>query len=267
MYFIHSNEYAYLWIGSKSETHEREIGLELAKRIVQHNVRTALSIVPVQELSDAPATFYQLFDTLRTKYATPITRVPRIFSLGTFSIEENDSLTQDDLYDNGFGACLVDNGEAVLVWIGRSVADALRRKALKLADDYAKFVKKSAFIVQPGREPIEFTAHFRAWSRIMTRTASRTVTSAMTRKASAKIAVPSGADFVTPVSSVLKAYETQTYSYEELLRSIPEGVDAGKLETYLSEREFFEVFEMTLKEYQKLPTWKQAQLKQAVYLY
>jgi hypothetical protein len=79
--------------------------------------------------------------------------------------------------------------------------------------------------------------------------------------------VPSGAEYMTPLSEALKVYQAKTYAYEELLRGIPEGVDGGKLETYLSENEFFEVFEMTRKEFIKLPSWKQAQLKKTVYLY
>lgn len=40
------------------------------------------------------------------------------------------------------------------------------------------------------------------------------------------------------------------------------GLDAGKLEDYLEEREFLKVFGMFIADFYKLPAWKQKQAKQ-----
>jgi hypothetical protein len=43
-----------------------------------------------------------------------------------------------------------------------------------------------------------------------------------------------------------------------------DGLDAGKLEDFLEEREFLKGFGMFIAEFYKLPSWKQKQLKQKV---
>jgi hypothetical protein len=43
-----------------------------------------------------------------------------------------------------------------------------------------------------------------------------------------------------------------------------DGLDAGKLEDFLEEREFLKGFGMFIADFYKLPSWKQKQLKQKV---
>ena len=58
------------------------------------------------------------------------------------------------------------------------------------------------------------------------------------------------------------------YSYDELLADpLPEGVDSTRLETYLSDEDFFQLFKMTQDEFAKLKKWNQDQLKKDVQLY
>lgn len=55
-----------------------------------------------------------------------------------------------------------------------------------------------------------------------------------------------------------------SYSYEVLAQpahSLPAGLDKTKRERYLSNEEFFLVFDMERTEFESLPRWKQVQLK------
>jgi len=66
---------------------------------------------------------------------------------------------------------------------------------------------------------------------------------------------------LTSVRKELEKYNTK-YSYEDLVaKKFPPGIDTTKLETYLMDDEFEQVFGMDRTEFSKLPLWKQQKLK------
>ena len=57
-------------------------------------------------------------------------------------------------------------------------------------------------------------------------------------------------------------YERTQFSLATLKeRPLPEGVDAARLETYLSDEEFKKVFKMDKDQFSKLTGWKQTKAK------
>lgn len=65
-----------------------------------------------------------------------------------------------------------------------------------------------------------------------------------------------------PVEKKLAVLTRSTYPLAELIeRPLPEGVDPTHLEMYLSEDDFVSSFEMTKDEFNRLPIWKQTDLK------
>lgn len=64
----------------------------------------------------------------------------------------------------------------------------------------------------------------------------------------------------TPLVFAYKDLKTTNYK-------LPRGADKTKLETYLTDDEFSEVFKMTRDEFYKLPTWKQGFKKKEVLLF
>jgi hypothetical protein len=69
-------------------------------------------------------------------------------------------------------------------------------------------------------------------------------------------------------SDKLKEYTISTYSYAKLIsKPRPYGIDSSRMETYLSDDEFEEVFNMKREEFNKLKKWTQDKLKRAAYLY
>ncbi|KAI6660891.1 hypothetical protein LOD99_13615 [Oopsacas minuta] len=67
---------------------------------------------------------------------------------------------------------------------------------------------------------------------------------------------------------LLATYTRTRYTYEELTRRpLPEGVDPGKLEMYLSEQEFESIFNMKKIEFGKMQSWKQKLLREQYKLY
>jgi len=68
----------------------------------------------------------------------------------------------------------------------------------------------------------------------------------------------------TPVIAIPKtnsSSELRTFTLVELQKR-PPGLDFNHLERYLSPREFYQVFGITLQEFSKFPKWKQSRLKQ-----
>lgn len=101
------------------------------------------------------------------------------------------------------------------------------------------------FVTYAGKEPCAWTAQFETWKP-----------------------APSASVTETPVMDVLQLYLPKTYPYEELLKDpLPAGVDQTRLESYLNEAEFQEVFGMDLAAFMKLPQWKAEQLKQTAKLF
>jgi len=71
-----------------------------------------------------------------------------------------------------------------------------------------------------------------------------------------------------PVSQLLKTLSKLTYTLEELRSStLPEGVDPSHLETYLSTKDFVDLFEMSKEQFYELPPWKQQNLRKEKNLY
>jgi len=98
------------------------------------------------------------------------------------------------------------------------------------------------WVVSEGTETLGFTSHFRSWLP--------------SKKAG------TSAPVALPVDEVLQRYTTETYTLEQLLQdTLPPGVNPTRLETYLSDAEFEQVFKMTRKEFMKIPLWKAEQLK------
>jgi len=102
------------------------------------------------------------------------------------------------------------------------------------------------YFIQETNEPLQFTVFFLGWD------------DTQKRKWENKIEL---------ASNVLKIMD-RTYTYKELTQKPPpKYIDATKLEAYLSNDEFKEIFKMSKEDFEKLPIWKQESLKKDVDLY
>ncbi|XP_046380954.2 supervillin-like isoform X3 [Haliotis rufescens] len=181
----------------------------------------------------------------------------------------NESVSQPALF-------LVDNDHEVYLWQGwwpvgdeeqenvatgsaRARFDTDRRCAMLTTIQYCEEKNSAkpptAYLVCAGVEPKSFTNLFPYWE------VDETVK---------EVAKDDGKedDYCDLLSDVLARFSKTEYSLEELLdRPLPEGVDPSKLEWYLEEDKFQEIFEMSKEEFYKLPNWKQRQVKQPTGLF
>ncbi|XP_067018746.1 uncharacterized protein [Acropora muricata] len=181
---------------------------------------------------------------------------------------------QEDLYTaKQPGLFIVDGYYDVYVWegwmpeddddvrtgSGRQRWDRDRRLAMETALSYAKEAGKRVshrvYVVYAGMEPMTFKALFPYWNdtpdviRIQKQDGKHSNTKHY-------------------ASDLLKEFTKESYSLSELQKvPPPQGVDPAKLEAYLSDSSFQELFKMDKEAFNKLPGWRQVKLKKDVGLF
>jgi hypothetical protein len=263
----------YIWNGTLSNSSERTCAQSIAN-IIKPNVKPK----EIQE-NNEDLEFQSYFNTPRKPYLklsqvenSSNRHAPRVFictqATGIFSVEEMAICIQEDFHqENCYIVLPYSEQQTLFVWIGKNSSDFVKRWTLNTATDMLPLLKQQECIttglaVYGGKEPTQFYYCIQGWND------SR---AAAARKRRSSIA--SNIDVnneLTPLEKLVKIYcvEGVTYSYQELLRNIlPNGVDPNKLETYLSEEEFLNVFDMPRSDFLKYPQWKQLNLKKKVYLY
>ncbi|XP_032218251.1 supervillin isoform X2 [Nematostella vectensis] len=181
---------------------------------------------------------------------------------------------QDDMYSaKQPGLFLLDNHYEVCIWEGWIPEDDIdsltgsgkqrwdndrklaMETALKYAEEVGKRVSHRVFVVYAGLEPMSFKAAFPHWTD---RASVISIQKQSGKQPGAK----------EPVTELLQTFTKDSYTLSELQEQPPpQGVDPAKLETYLSNSDFQEVFKMGKEDFTKLPGWKQQNLKKAVKLF
>ncbi|CAH1789919.1 unnamed protein product, partial [Owenia fusiformis] len=178
--------------------------------------------------------------------------------------------TQDDLYKASQPALfLVESDDCVYVWQGWWPEDGEGEENIKTGSAIARFnidrkcamettlnyckeighPETDAYLVYGGQESVTFTNLFPTWTD-----------SNEARQAQIKDGKKSREP--VPVKQILARLSRSRYSLEELQQEeLPDGVDPGKLETYLSEEDFLDVLGIKRSEFNDLPGWKQTSLK------
>ncbi|KAI1891389.1 hypothetical protein AGOR_G00143320 [Albula goreensis] len=287
----------YLWQGCKAQTHTRNVGRTAANKIKEQCPLEAglhsSSKVTIHECDEGaePMGFWEALGRRDRKAYDCMLQdpgkfnfTPRLFQLSSSSGEfvaieffyparepelvNSLPFLQEDLYTASQPALfLVDNHHEVYLWQGwwpqdsestgsaRIRWDADRKCAMETVLQYCqeKNEKKppKSYLIHAGLEPLTFTNMFPSWEH-------REDIAEITEK-EAEVC-----NQIILVEDVLARLCKTTYPLAELLaRPLPEGVDPLHLEIYLSDEEFEKALEMTRDEYEKLPGWKQVNVKKA----
>ncbi|XP_078345017.1 uncharacterized protein LOC144630533 isoform X1 [Oculina patagonica] len=291
----------YLWHGSKSSEDSRATAKAAAKKMqerksIECNMTgvTAFSLSEVEEGSE-PDEFWKAIGG--KKYYCSLAHdpskhnyQPRLFELssatGTFTSSEvlcparsepklcPFPFLQEDLYTaKQPGLFIVDGYYEVYVWegwmpeddddsrtgSGRQRWDRDRKLAMETALNYAKEAGKRVshrvYVVYAGMEPMTFKALFPYWNE--------TPDVIRIQKADGK-----QPNVKHSASDLLQQFTKEFYTLAELQKiPPPQGVDPAKLEEFLSDSDFQEIFKMDKEAFSKLPGWKQVNLKKAVGLF
>ncbi|XP_022790762.1 supervillin-like isoform X2 [Stylophora pistillata] len=291
----------YLWHGCKSSEDSRATAKAAAKKVqerksVDCNMAgiAAFSLSEIEE-GNEPEEFWKVIGG--KKYYCSLAHdpskhnyQPRLFELssatGKFTASEvlcpsrsepklcPFPFLQEDLYTaKQPGLFIVDGYYEVYVWegwmpeddddvrtgSGRQRWDRDRKLAMETALSYAKEAGKRVshrvHVVYAGMEPMTFKVLFPYWNE--------TPDVIKIQKLDGK-----QPNTKHSASDLLQQFTKDFYTLAELQKiPPPQGVDPAKLEVYLSDDDFKEIFKMEKEAFSKLPGWKQINLKKAVGLF
>ncbi|EFA79213.1 hypothetical protein PPL_08041 [Heterostelium album PN500] len=253
-----------------------------------------------------PTVFWNDIGDVRTRFSDIVEHSPLMFqcsySSGSFTVDRVFEFDQDDLDDED--VMIFDCHTAVYLWIGRRSTQDERKASMSAVLDYitkintqqrldllrhkenekekiavkeeeeeeedgaeivittttttttttnnsnnsnVKSLEDYVFLIDSGYEPVEFTRYFHgSWD---------------TRK---KRGPPPLATI--KVADYLKALN-RTYTLEELQNNPPKALDSTKLETYLSDSDFENLFKMDKATFAQQKIWKQENLKKSFAIY
>jgi len=156
---------------------------------------------------------------------------------------------------------LLENEHGVYLWEGvpvdelkgsaKRLHDVCKRLAMETTLNYCEKYRpdcEEVLYIHENNEPLQFTNSFPIWVDHKD-------------KKSLFHAAPKAKKSL-PISKVLSTISRLTYTLEELrAKPLPDGVDPNHLETYLSIKDFEDLFAMSKEDFYKLPAWKQSKLR------
>ncbi|XP_061695454.1 supervillin-like isoform X2 [Syngnathoides biaculeatus] len=287
----------YLWHGCKTQAHTRDVATAAALGIKEQcpleaglHSSSKVTIQECDEGTEPPGFWEALGHKDRKAYDCMLQDpgkfnfTPRLFQLtstsGEFVATEffHSSRTpdlvsslpflQEELYNAAQPALfLVDNFHEVYLWQGWWPQDSEstgsahirwdvdRKCAMETVLQYCKEKSnrkpQKSYLIHAGLEPLTFTNMFPSWEH------REDVAEISEREAEVS-------NQIILVEDVLARLSRNTYPLDQLrARPLPEGVDPLRLEIYLSDCDFEEALEMKRDEYERLPGWKQVNLKKA----
>ncbi|KAM9791401.1 supervillin isoform 8-T9 [Syngnathus typhle] len=287
----------YLWHGCKTQEHTRTVASTAALKIKEQcpleaglHSSSKVTIHECDEGVEPPGFWEALGHKDRKGYDCMLQDpgkfnfTPRLFQLTSTSGEfvateffhpsrapdlvSSLPFLQEELYNVAQPALfLVDNFHEVYLWQGwwpqdsestgsaRIRWDVDRKCAMETVLQYCKEKSdrktQKSYLIHAGLEPLTFTNMFPSWEH------REDVAEISEREAEV-------CNQIILVEDVLARLSQNMFPLDQLrARPLPEGVDPLRLEIYLSDRDFEEALEMKRDEYERLPGWKQVNLKKA----
>uniref|UniRef100_A0A671SLG4 Villin-1-like n=1 Tax=Sinocyclocheilus anshuiensis TaxID=1608454 RepID=A0A671SLG4_9TELE len=300
VFLLKTHQNVFLWYGKGCSGDEREMGKavadllsELDKQIVMEGQEPAAFWLALG--GKAP---YASDKRLEKEVAL---HEPRLFECsnqtGRFLMTEVADFTQDDLDEDD--VMLLDTWEEIFLWIGNSANQYETQESYSGAVEYLKTHPAGRdpgtpiTTVKQGYEPPTFTGWFNAWDAHKwsvspaggSNNLNNTNLNKKTGGGGGSYSAPGGPGNIKShnqrmSSSISNAYVDQSPSRakpsgmlhsEQLVKTpqhqLPQGVDPEKREEYLTDAEFENLLGCTRDNFQRLPKWRQNDLKKKAGLF
>uniref|UniRef100_A0A9J7XZ62 Villin like n=1 Tax=Cyprinus carpio carpio TaxID=630221 RepID=A0A9J7XZ62_CYPCA len=278
VFLLKTHQNVFLWYGKGCSGDEREMGKAVADLLSEQDKQIVME-------GQEPAAFWVALGG-KAPYATDkrlekevAPHEPRLFECsnqtGRFLMTEVADFTQDDLDEDD--VMLLDTWEEIFLWIGNSANQYETQESYNSAVEYLKTHPAGRdpgtpiTTVKQGHEPPTFTGWFNAWD-------------AHKWRGGGSYSAPGGPGNIKShnqrmSSSISNAYVDQSLSRakpsgmlhsEQLVKTpnqLPQGLDPEKREEYLTDAEFENLFGCTRNNFQRLPKWRQNDLKKKAGLF
>uniref|UniRef100_A0A671RGY0 Advillin-like n=1 Tax=Sinocyclocheilus anshuiensis TaxID=1608454 RepID=A0A671RGY0_9TELE len=285
VFLLKTDQNVFLWYGKGCSGDEREMGKAVADLLSEQDKQVVME-------GQEPAAFWVALggkapyasDKRLEKEVAP--HEPRLFECsnqtGRFLVTEVADFTQDDLDEDD--VMLLDTWEEIFLWIGNSANQYETQESYSSAVEYLKTHPAGrdpgtpVSTVKQGYEPPTFTGWFNAWDAHKWSNLNNTNLNKKTGGGGGSYSAPGGPGNIKShnqrmSSSISSAYVDQSPSRakpsgmlhsEQLVKKpnqLPQGVDPEKREEYLTDAEFENLFGCTRDNFQRLPKWRQNDLK------
>uniref|UniRef100_A0AAZ3SJA2 HP domain-containing protein n=1 Tax=Oncorhynchus tshawytscha TaxID=74940 RepID=A0AAZ3SJA2_ONCTS len=268
VFLLKTDHTIYLWYGKGCSGDEREMAKAVADVLSRQDKQVVME-------GQEPAEFWVALggkapyacDKRLQKEETP--HSPRLFECsnqtGRFRMTEVEDLTQEDLDQDD--VMLLDTWEEIFLWIGRSANEYETKEACNSALEYLRTHPAGRdpdtpiISVKQGYEPLTFTGWFNAWDP-QKWSVSRSGTPAITARGKTGCTATNGTG----------SPRTGEYLGPELLinkspNELPKGVDPNRREDYLSDVDLENLLGCSRSGFQRLPRWRQNDLKKKAGLF
>ncbi|KAL4001095.1 hypothetical protein ACER0C_006394 [Sarotherodon galilaeus] len=273
VFLLKTDNISYLWYGKGCNGDEREMGKAISDVLSRHEKRVVMEGQEPAEFWIALGGKGPYASDRRFEREEPL-HSPRLFECsnqtGRFKITEVDDFAQCDLDEDD--VMLLDTWEELFLWIGNSSYEYETKEALNSARDYLRTHPAGRdpdtpiIFVKQGYEPPTFTGWFNAWdphkwsggnsyeemkNKLSDSTSISQITlSGMSSSSASSLSSSGTGKFLDPELLVNKTPD-----------ELPDGVDPTRKEDYLSDQDFENLLGSTRADFQRLPKWRQNDLK------
>ncbi|XP_055869830.1 advillin-like isoform X3 [Biomphalaria glabrata] len=272
VFVIFTKSAVYSWAGKGCTGDERE----MAKNIAARSPRVLTTVFEGQEKPDfwnvlGGKEEYASEKLLQDEGSHPC----RLFHLsnarGYIHVEEVYDFVQSDLIEDD--VMLLDAWESIYIWFGKNSNKAEREASQTCAIEYLKTdpagrdIDTPILCIKQGFEPPSFTGFFGIWDRDIW---SKGLSFEELKKQVGESNIPIVEIKQNGISGSPDFNEVPKYSLVELqvaAEELPSGVDPNAREIHLRDDEFKKVFNMSYSDFNKLPGWKQKQMKKSFKLF
>jgi len=192
---------------------------------------------------------------------------PRLFQLssasGNITVEEVVDFSQEDLIEED--VMILDAGHSIFGWFGALSTKQEQQESVRIAREYLESCPNDRDVDTPvikirmGLEPPNFTGFFGSWDEERW---DPEVLYANQEEEPLEQVVSNGHDGEVS-GSAFYSYAVLSAGIDEL----PENVDPGKREEFLTDAEFLQVLGMDREAWAQIPAWKQMAAKRAKNLF
>ncbi|XP_065114195.1 advillin isoform X2 [Paramisgurnus dabryanus] len=287
VFLLKTDSVIFLWYGKGCNGDEREMGKTVAELLSQQDKQIVME-------GQEPAAFWVALGG-KGPYASDkrlekddTLHAPRLFECsnqtGRFLMTEVADFTQDDLDEDD--VMLLDTWEEIFLWIGNSSNQYETQEANSSAVEYLKTHPAGRdpgtpiISVKQGYEPPTFTGWFNAWDPHKWSSVNNIDLNKKSGGGAGSYSAPGGPGNIKPINQKTQSSSSSAQNNgklsgpvnsEQLLNKtpgqLPPGVDPDKREVYLSDADFESLLGCTRNDFQRLPKWRQNDLKKKAGLF
>ncbi|KAI1888925.1 hypothetical protein AGOR_G00173780 [Albula goreensis] len=294
VFLLKTDRVCYLWYGKGCSGDEREMAKYVADLLSKQDKQVVAEGKEPAEFWVALGGKSPYASDKRFQVEEPA-HSPRLFECsnqtGRFMITEVDDFAQDDLDEED--VMLLDTWEEIFLWLGSSANEYETKQACASAVEYLKTHPANRdpgtaiITVKQGHEPPTFTGWFNAWDphkwsggssyeEMKNKLGDAASISQLTvnlNNADLNLRNSSSGGYSAPGGpvNISSGGSTPYMAPEQLLNKtpdeLPEGVDPGKKEEYLSDEDFETLLGSSRPDFYRLPKWRQNHLKKEAGLF